>query len=243
MIVSNKHQFVMLLPWKTASSTAHARLELVNESPYERFYDFNPYLQRVVHQHLCYSDFQLLPESVLKYYVGAFVRNPYDRVYSGFVQLQRDIQSQPNQPFAKAWVKDLVMRQLSENFAQLAAADFDFNRWVSSISEYQIYDVGRNSSLPLHPAHYWTGPHAQRAVDFVGKVETFEADFSEFCASVGVEVDSKSNENVTTSISARHEAGRPRYLERMSKKTISKINELFNVDFGLFNYERFTTPE
>ena len=133
MNFSKEHRFVFLLPWKTASSTAYARLQPYNDSPYERFYDYNPYLLRVVHQHLCYSDYLRLPESLLNFRTGAFVRNPYDRVYSAFVQMQRDIQTQPHQQFAKAWVKELVMKQLSENFSQLAAADFDFNTWFLSV--------------------------------------------------------------------------------------------------------------
>lgn len=232
----------MLLPWKTASSTLYVRLEPLNESPYERFYDYNPYLQRVVHQHLCYTDFCMLPESKAEYRVGAFVRNPYDRVYSGFVQLQRDIQTQPNQSFAKPWVRELVMRQLTENSAQLAAADFEFNKWVMSISDYQIYDIGRNSSFPLHPAHYWTGTSSEPIIDFVGKVENFEWDFEAFCSLVGISVGERINDNVTTSLPASSNSARPRYLERMTDATITKINALFRDDFDLFGYERFYAP-
>jgi ribosomal protein S17E len=233
----------MLLPWKSASSTVNARLEPFNESPYEGFYDYNPYLQRVVHQHLCYSDFKCLPESALGYQVGAFVRNPYDRVYSGFVQLQRDIQTQPNQSFAQPWVKNMVMRQLSENYAQLAASDFEFNKWVDLISEHQVYEIGKNSSFPLHPAHYWTGLQGNKAIDFVGKVENFEADFDLFCSKVGISVIDRVNANVSTSVSVIDKVVRPRYLDRMTSATLSKINSLFSEDFDLFGYKRFHTCE
>jgi hypothetical protein len=240
MIISKRHGFVMLLPWKTASSTAYIRLEPFNESPYERFYDFNPHLLRVVHQHLTYRDYKALPVSMSGYRTAAFVRNPYDRVYSGFVQLQRDIQTQPNQPFAKPWVKELVMSQLSENFAQLATADFDFDKWVASIKEYQIYEIGRNSSFPLHPAHYWTGLNEEKAVDFVGKVENFEADFEYFCRTVDIPTQERVNDNVTDAVSEATD--RPRYLSRMNPASISKINRLFRADFDLFEYERYQAP-
>jgi hypothetical protein len=240
MIFSRKNSFVMLLPWKTASSTAYTRLNPFNESPYDRFYDFNPYLQRITHQHLCYSDYLLLPESKLGYRTGAFVRNPYDRVYSGFVQIQRDIQTQPTQQFAKPWVKEQVMRQLSENFAQLAAADFDFNKWVASIADYQVHEIGKNTSFPLHPCHYWTGQGGENLLDFIGRTETFEPDFETFCKSVGLSGLDRVNVNVTTTIQSSLKY--PRYLEHMSSATISKINTLFSEDFDLFGYKRYHTP-
>jgi hypothetical protein len=66
--------------------------------------------------------------------------------YSGFLQLQRDIQLHPVLPFSQTWIKKLVMRQLADNLAQLAAADFD--KWFELVEEHQIYEVGRNSSFP-----------------------------------------------------------------------------------------------
>lgn len=241
MIVSRKNGFVMLLPWKAASSTLYRRLEPYNESPYARFYDFNPHLQRVVHQHLCYSDFCRLPESRLGYRVAAFVRNPYDRVYSGFLQLQRDIQTQPNQTFANPSVRDLVMRQLAENSRHLAASDYDFNKWLMSTRDCQIYETDRNSSFPLHPAYYWTGTPSEQRIDFVGKVENFEQDFDAFCSLVGISVAERVNDNVTTSLPVSGALARPRYLARMTDATIAKINALFRDDFDLFGYERFET--
>ncbi len=63
MIISHRKRFIILAPWKTASSTIRARLGGYCESPYSTFYHFNPILKRVVHQHLTYADFAALPES------------------------------------------------------------------------------------------------------------------------------------------------------------------------------------
>jgi hypothetical protein len=95
MTISHAKQFVMFAPWKTASSRIHRRLEQYNESPYSRFFYFNPYLQRVVHQHVTCAEFTSFPESRCGYFLASFVRTPYDRVYSGFLQLQKDIQQEP----------------------------------------------------------------------------------------------------------------------------------------------------
>ncbi len=236
MIISHQRRFVMLAPWKTASSTAHHRLRPYNESPYSRFYHYNPYLQRVVHQHLTYAEYQCLPESRLGYYTGAFVRNPYDRVYSGFLQLQRDLEAQPGSDFPAPWIRSLVLRQLAENRAQLAAAAFEFDGWWRLVEEHQIYDIGRNSSFPLHPAFFWTGLGGRRNVDFVGRVESFEQDFASFCAQAGLDPPEAASVNVTGAPPATGEDAAPRHLGRMSAYSISKINALFANAFELFGY-------
>ena len=214
------------------------RLESYHQSPYSRFYDYNPFLQRVVHQHITYAEFAMLPESKNDYFTGAFVRNPYDRVYSGFLQLQRDIEQQPKMPFPNAWIKELVMRQLADNLAQLSAGEFEFNKWFGLVEEYQIYEVGRNSSFPLHPAHYWTSIDRIQKVDFIGKVEQFERDFVEFCGHVGINPGSRINANVSNQESEFSRASSSRYIHLMNTASISKINTIFNDDFKLFGYEK-----
>lgn len=239
MIVSHRSRFVMLTPWKTASQTTYHRLESHDESPYNRFYDYNPHLQRVVHQHLTYADFRALPEARLGYFTAVFVRNPYDRVYSGFLQLQRDIANQPASEFPSSCVKSLVLRQLADNFAQLAAGEFEFDKWWRLVEDHQIYVAGRNTSFPLHPAFYWTGIEGQQLVNFVGKVEAFEDDFDAFCARAKIDppID-RVNANITSDLPQKAE--RPRYADRMSAYSRSKVEALFEADFDLFGYQKFT---
>ena len=216
----------------------HRRLEHYNESPYSRFYYFNGYLRRVVHQHVTCAELSAFPESKLGYFLASFVRNPYDRVYSGFLQLKRDIQQQPLALFPEQWVKDLVMRQLAENFAQLSLAGFDFDGWLHLVQEHQIYEIGRNTSFPLHPAHYWTHHAGKQMVEFIGKVENFEADFERLCSTLGIVIKEKINANCTDN--APEGENRPdqyKYLHLMSNASIGKINQLFKADFEMFGYE------
>ena len=239
MIICHRKKFVILAPWKTASSTIHARLRAYSESPYSRFYDFNPNLNRVVHQHLVYADFAALPESKLGYFSASFIRNPYDRVYSGFRQLQKDINQQPFSPYSQPWIKALVMKQLSENFDTLCRAGFEFNTWLSLVDDHQFLDVGRNSSFPLHPAHSWTHLDGKQGVDFVGRVENFEQDFQELCVRIYVEPLEKINDNVDVE-PIRLGPGSDNYksAKLMNSASISRINDLFRADFDLFGYER-----
>jgi Sulfotransferase family len=241
VILSHKHRFALLSPWKTASSTCHERLSSYNESIYSRFFQFNKHLNRVVHQHVTFSEFLSLPEAQLGYTVGAFIRNPYDRAYSGFIQIQRDIILQPRAKFPEQWVKDLVMTQLTENARRLIQSGYDFNKWILSIPEYEIFEVGRNTNFPLHPSHYWTHSSEARVVDYVGKVENFEDDFAEFCLKVGIPVQPILNANITTRIYSR--CSTPlgyKYISRMSTAAIARINDLFKKDFELFGYDMIT---
>ena len=241
MIISHKHRFALLSPWKTASSTCHERLSSYNESIYSRFFQFNKHLNRVVHQHITFSEFLSLPEARLGYTVGAFIRNPYDRAYSGFIQTQRDISLQPRANFTEQWVKDLVMTQLIENARRLIKASYEFNEWILSIPEYEILEVGRNTNFPLHPSHYWTHSSEARVVDYIGKVERFEDDFAEFCIKVGIPVQPILNANITERRDAPGTNPHGyKYISRMSAKAIARINDLFKEDFELFGYDMVT---
>jgi hypothetical protein len=236
MIISHREKFIVLSPWKTASQTTQARLAAFQESPYDAFYHFNPFLNRVVHQHLTCSEFRGLPESRLGYRMASFVRNPYDRAYSGFLQVQRDAEHQPLRDYPAAWIKNLVVRQVEENRRQLARAQYDFDAWIALLTEDQVRNIGRNSSLPLHPACYWTHVGGEPGVDFVGRVERFEEDFRRLVAWLGIDPGrigaGTSNESGLSSdgpYGYRHAA-------RMSRRSIATINALFADDFDLFGY-------
>lgn len=210
------------------------RLAALNESPYSRFYDFNPYLNRVVHQHLTLAEFEALPESRLGFLRAVFVRNPYDRVYSGFRQLQKDIREQPKALYPQPWIKEMVMEQLAANFTKLCKAGFDFDTWLAAVDDHEIYEAGRNSSFPLHPAHYWTHLNGKQSVDFVGKVENFETDFHGLCLRLGIESPGSANDNVD--VEPATSSGTYKSTGLMSRSSMDRINRLFRQDFDLFGY-------
>lgn len=241
MIISHRKSFVIFSPWKTASSTINVRLLAYNECPYSGFYDFNPHLNRVVHQHLTCAEFAALPESRLGYFGASFVRNPYDRVYSGFQQLQKDLLMQPKATYPQDWIRDLVMGQLIKNFEQLCKAQFDFDRWFALVDDHQVFEVGQNTSFPLHPAHYWTHVAGRQTVEFIGRVENFETDFDALCGRLNLDGVGRTNANVDHDHDPGADAAPPsgyRYPGRMSRRSIDKINRLFDADFALFGYDR-----
>lgn len=224
-------------PWKTASSTCHDTLESYNESSYDRFFEFNPYFNRVVHQHLTLAELLALPEGQMGYKIGAFVRNPYDRAYSGFIQIQHDYNNQPTAQFQASWIRDLVCQQISENMSRVIQSGFDFNEWIEILPDYEVFDVGRNTNMVLHPAHYWTHVNGRQRADFIGKVEDFENDFGRFCEFVEIEPPAIVSSNIAEPAFNRSSGG-TKYGSRMSRRALDRLNELFHADFDLFGYER-----
>jgi hypothetical protein len=229
-----------LATWKSASSTLYLRLASLNESRYPRFYYFNPCLNRVAHQHLTCAEFEELPEASLGYLRAAFVRNPYDRFFSGFGQVRRDVRLQPHAQFPEPWIKELVMTQLAKNRAQLARANYDFNAWVRLLSEDEIVNVGLNSTFPLHPAHCWTHIRGTRRVDFVGQVEDFERDFGRFCKDVGIPPTElhEGNANAGQLVPVADAASSYRYAHLFDRYSLDKINALMALDFERFDYTK-----
>ena len=236
MILNHDKKFLVFQSWKAASSTLYLRLEKFNQSPYSRFYYFNPYLQRIVHQHITVADLKGLPDVGSDYKKAAFVRNPYDRVYSGFIQIQRDLKEQPGLPFPAPWIRAHVMKQLAANEERLTAAGYDFDKWLGLLQEEDVYQIGGNSSLPIYPAHYWTHDGDRPFVDFIGKVEHFEADFQKLMEFLGIsEGYSLENDNLSEPLSEGTEDYR--YVSKMSASSIERINRLFEKDFLLFHYK------
>jgi hypothetical protein len=188
-------------------------------------------LNRVAHRHIGCADFVAYPEAAVGYTTAAFVRNPYDRVYSGFIQVRRDLKTQIDAPFPAPWIRELVPKQLEENRARLIAADCDFDRWVADLPADRIREVGIDTSFPVHPAHYWTHLSGERYVSFVGTVENFEADLAAFCGRVDVAVPPAIDRDVSGGAVAP--AGAYRCTGAMNAASIEKINALFDEDLQL----------
>ena len=238
MIVCHAARLIMLLPWKTASQTIRARLVNDGVAPYPVFHAFNPALGRVASQHLTMADFAALPEAALGYRMAVFIRNPYDRVVSGFAQFLRDTQWQPGAQFPEPWIRDMVLAGLAANLALINACGRDINACVERLPEQKVRDACRDCTLPLHPVCYWTHRQGRLAADFVGKVETFEVDFGRLCAAYSLRPVHAKNENEAPALPARPDAHGYRYAHLLSPGSIRRINQLFAQDFDAFEYIR-----
>ncbi|WP_245445557.1 sulfotransferase family 2 domain-containing protein [Mesorhizobium kowhaii] len=204
---------------------------------YPRFFYYNGFLNRVVTQHATLADLTALPEGKLGYKVAAFVRNPYDRAYSGFIQIQRDFQEQPKVEIEPAWITHLLRAQIATNMSRVISAGFNFDAWINLLPDYEVYEPGHNTNMVLHPCHYWTHVNGEQLVGFVGKVEQFEHDFHRFCDYVDIEPPVVQLSNVSEHETEPTTGDTCKYAGRMSRRALDRINELFAKDFELFGYD------
>ena len=103
------------------------------------------------------------------------------------------------------------------------------------MEDHVFFSTGRNSNLPLFPSNYWTGLYGQIIVDFIGKVEAFEADFQRFFTLVEIKRTSLENESVSAASVLGSPSDQPKYLGNMTRKTLQKTSRVFEQYFSLFD--------
>lgn len=102
------------------------------------------------------------------YFKFAFVRNPWDRIYSQY----RYLRYNRNEPFAQATFRDFILA--CEDFRQRDACLF-----------------GRNSHIfRRHTGNQldWLTVNGVERVDFIGRFENLQADFAAIARRLGVEL-------------------------------------------------------
>ena len=179
----------------------------------------------------------MLPEAAMGYKIAVFIRNPYDRVYSGFQQIIRDFINQPKMHFTQPWIHELINQQLADNFLEVCTSEYNVNLWFLRLPVYKIFEIGRDSSLYLHPNYYWTHKLGKQSVDFVGRVENFEEDFKILCEKYGFEPSSNESVNQSTEFNNKQNEFGYRYIKYLDPKVILRINEIFKADFDYFSYK------
>lgn len=70
-------------------------------------------------------------------------------------------------------------------------------------------------------------------MDFVGRAETFSQDLDLLGRRLGLNIEKSEDRNVRTSLCD----AKLKYLDRFDRATIAAINEIYEQDFHLFNYQ------
>ena len=232
MIVSDSHQFICFRPWKVASSTLGARLGRYDCGRYPPEPHFNAHLQKDISKHIALRDFAGLPESSEPYYRFTFVRNPYDRIYSGFLQ--------------RRW-RLLNDDEFLQSDPELAIELENINGGFGQFLSYHKERYARDGKLVGGHLHEYVYHDGTSMVDFVGHVETFEKSFAEVCTAIGVEDAPKINANVRFEDRARIDndsdwSNAYRYIHEFDADMVRTTNELYARDFELLQY-RALDPE
>lgn len=224
MIISHKFEFIWFQPRKDASTTVFERLGSYNESEYQQQNYYNKYLNKMSSKHISYEDFLELPEAKLNYKKVSFVRNPYDRFYSDFLQCKRDFTNNHGKFDTKPW--GFILAEGFSRFCEFAFMKYSKGDFFISIkSNYENV--------------FFNG---QQTVDFIGYVERFETDFFQICSDLKINPSSNKSSNIenlqvecdTSSMRVKDY----KYINYFSNEQIEICNNIFADDFEYLNYKK-----
>jgi hypothetical protein len=225
MILSHTHQFVFISNGKTGTSSVEAAL-----SEYQEGTEFEVGVQGLYHE-------KHIPPFILRsmlgpavwedYFTFCFVRNPWDWFVSQFFWnwtpdpiSKKALLHSPVQTVREYWAKQEVRQEL---------------RTLDRFSEKEIHEtyelLGRYRGIyeadSLFQYNYVYDPGDRRLVDFVGRFERIEDDFSRAMNRIGIE------EHLPHRNPTDHRDFRSYY----TPDTAELIGELYKKDVEEFNYE------
>ena len=162
-------------------------------------------------------------EKLASLFKFAFVRNPYDRLYSAF------------HGYAK---------KQNSFFSRKKPELVDINAFVEQKLNAGIFVDGTfdercldEETLFIHflPQAEFLGDNGESHADFLGRMESFDHDVQQLYQRLGLE----NVQEVTRHIDYRGDLTAPsRYLERFSADSIAKVNRLYAKDFALLGYDQ-----
>jgi hypothetical protein len=182
--------------------------------------------QRFARGHVTYEIGELVvpPEVMDGYFKFVFVRGPYDRLFSAWNDLTRS-HSTMLQRFRHTELKDFnvfVKTRLRED----VFVDGEINEaWLDQDTIY----------IHFYPQFLFACKDGEIRADFIGRLESFTADFENLAVRLGL----GDVPMVTRHVKYRGNLKTAsRYLDRYDQESIEIVNELYGRDFELFGYER-----
>lgn len=234
MIVSDKKKFIMFCPPKTGSTTLTHRL-LAYDSRDNFYYQprWNEEKFKLEElKHLTYGEFLAYEDSKLldRYFSFCFVRNPYDRLYSGFLMRCHHIKNvrHPRLPENKEYLNKLC-RYLEKQL-------FGFNASLELLC--QLEDVGF-----LRLTDY-THHEGCQVLDFVGYNERYEEDYQTVCDNLDVVGEATPNKVVRKNPMppcnpCDMQRTDYKYIDKYERRTIAFVNDRYAQEFDAFGYRKF----
>jgi hypothetical protein len=210
VVISHRHRYLYFVVPKSASATVRQSLAPYTDVGY-------PVTKGVQHQTI--RQFLASPHAPLfgqGYLRFTFVRNPYDRLYSGYVQDRYAASQSPRWQRAK----EPIFKAIGD----------DFNRYmleyVRHADRAEAWDW-----ICFCPMHEFAWHDGECVLDFVGRAETVEASLAELSRRLQVPITKAADANVNV---APGEA--LKYLDRYDRATLELVNTLYREDFERFGY-------
>ena len=228
LIISENPRFICFQPWKCGSATLYQRLRKFDNNKYPQGKYFNKTLGKITSKHIRLCDFYKLPESHLNYIRFTFVRNPYDRLYSGFLQRRYRL-TKRRYRLTKNPSLHLRFNESKEELSSIERGFSDFARFFLDV-KIDFIKISKH-------VYYNNKP----AVDYVGFIETFEASFAQICDKIGIDGAGDTSANVRYTEMERETSSsfsttRYRYIDKFDRDTIRMVNEKLTNDYQPLGY-------
>jgi hypothetical protein len=225
MILSHTHEFIFICNGKTGTSSVETAL-----APYQEGEEFEVgvkglYTERHVPPATLKA--QLGPDIWEEYFTFAFVRNPWDWFVSQYFwnwrapQLsKRQLLRRPLTTLRTYWQEKEKKRRRREVEAFSPA---DIHETYDLLRQYR----GLHQADSLFQYHYIHSPEGERLVDFVGRFERINEDFSRAMDRIGLDA-GLPHRNATNH--------RDHYLTYYTPETADLVGDLYRVDVDTFGY-------
>lgn len=222
MIISDTKKFIVFQPWKCASTTLYLRLRQYDNKRYSQGIYYNEILKKDSHKHILLEDFFKLPESSLDYSRICFVRNPYDRMYAGYLQLKLQIEQ--------------------NGMPQFEGKQYVESGFSSYLSDYVLPTYEKTGEVWGGFLHEYVYFKNQKQIDFVGYVERFENDFkkifNQFRVTYDLHTGNVKNKPTQQCNPHKMEIADYKYYKKYTSDELEIVNSVFAKDFELFDYSR-----
>lgn len=217
MVISHRHRYLYFVVPKCASATVRQSLAPYSDIgyPVTNFTQHLPLRRFLACEHAALFD--------AGYFRFTFVRHPYDRLYSGYVQDRFAATQSARWRHAKQRIFDTI--------------GDDFNRYVME----HVRHADREGAwqwicwCPMHAFAYLDG---QCVMDFVGRAETVDDGLDELSRRLDLPIAKVADVNVNVAPSG----DALKYLGRYDRATLELVNDLYREDFERFGYA-MTDPQ
>ncbi len=210
MPLSTSKMFIYFVIPKCASATV--RISIEEHVDIKRLPDF--FSEHFTIDRFLESEFADLIKTYFKF---TFVRNPYDKIYSGYMQDKFASENYPRWIEAKKDIFDIIGDDFNQ-YMQKHVANSDILgdwRWVC-----------------FTPMHAFSHHNDRYLLDWYGRVENLENDLTYLYNKLDLGALNIENRNVRTPIS-----NNLKYLDKYERKTIELVNKIYRFDFEFFGYE------
>tara|TARA_Y100000589_G_C27180307_1_gene640462 strand:- start:222 stop:992 length:771 start_codon:yes stop_codon:yes gene_type:complete len=252
VLISDKKKYIFIHIPKTGGMTIKETIksqdkDIKNMEKIKLKYNINNYFYISREYHYTYNELKnYLQNDFNNYFKFAFVRNPYDRLYSAIEYIKKknllcDFPFNIQNFFIIFYTILIFLLVIKRKYLLLAILPFfkiyillikvkfkDFNYIVKNYFKY-IYKYIPFSFRPQY--EYIENSN----IDFIGRMENFDNDFKFILNKFNYKIDIK-NTNISNKNNSNKNSSK--YINKFNKETIDFVNKFYDKDFKEFNYKK-----